>query len=631
MEHIGKFVLYLILAVNALFVGMLILSAYSPYLQPKIHPIASCLGLAFPIFLAVNICFTLFWVIISYRYALLPVIGFLVCIPQIRTYIPINSTVETIPDGSIKFLSYNVMGFNNLEKKEGKNPILSYLADSEADIICLQEYNSTKNKKYLTDEDIRKALKAYPYRSIHNPERGGSQLACFSKFPILSARPIKYESTYNGSMQYTLKVNEDTITLINNHLESNKLTKEDKVIYEDMIKDPNAKKVKTGLRQLIKKLAEASAIRSSQADSVAVAIANSKYPTIITCGDFNDASISYTHRILTQQLDDAFTQSGRGLGISYNLNKFYFRIDNILISPNQKAYNCTVDRSIKDPFTFARTNVMGTLSLLQAAKLYWESLPEGYAGKRFYHISTDEVYGALEMNHPEGIEPPFSTTASSTEHHLAYGDDFFYETTKYNPHSPYSAAKASSDHFVRAYHDTYGLPTIVTNCSNNYGPYQFPEKLIPLFINNIRHRKPLPVYGKGENVRDWLYVEDHARAIDLIFHQGKVAETYNIGGFNEWKNIDLIKVMIKTVDRILGNPKGHSLGLITYVADRLGHDTRYAIDSTKLQKELGWEPSLQFEEGIEKTVRWYLENQEWMDHVTSGDYQRYYENMYKAQ
>ena len=259
-----------------------------------------------------------------------------------------------------------------------------------------------------------------------------------------------------------------------------------------------------------------------------------------------------------------------------------------------------VDRSIKDPFTFARTNVMGTLSLLQAAKLYWESLPEGYAGKRFYHISTDEVYGALEMNHPEGIEPPFSTTASSTEHHLAYGDDFFYETTKYNPHSPYSAAKASSDHFVRAYHDTYGLPTIVTNCSNNYGPYQFPEKLIPLFINNIRHRKPLPVYGKGENVRDWLYVEDHARAIDLIFHQGKVAETYNIGGFNEWKNIDLIKVMIKTVDRILGNPKGHSLGLITYVADRLGHDTRYAIDSTKLQKELGWEPSLQFEEeGIE--------------------------------
>ena len=295
-----------------------------------------------------------------------------------------------------------------------------------------------------------------------------------------------------------------------------------------------------------------------------------------------------------------------------------------------------VDRSIKDPFTFAKTNVMGTLSLLQAAKLYWESQPEPYkiayprsVDCRFYHISTDEVYGALAMNHPEGIEPPFKTVASS-EGHKAYGDEFFYETTKYNPHSPYSASKASSDHFVRAYHDTYGMPTIVTNCSNNYGPYQFPEKLIPLFINNIRHRKPLPVYGKGENVRDWLYVEDHARAIDLIFHEGKIAETYNIGGFNEWKNIDLIKVMIKTVDRILGNPEGASLDLITYVTDRLGHDARYAIDSTKLQKELGWEPSLQFEEGIEKTVRWYLDNQEWMDNITSGEYEKYYEEMYHS-
>ena len=266
-----------------------------------------------------------------------------------------------------------------------------------------------------------------------------------------------------------------------------------------------------------------------------------------------------------------------------------------------------VDRSIKDPFTFAKTNVMGTLSLLQAAKLYWESLPEKFEGKLFYHISTDEVYGSLEFN-----------------------DELFTEQTPYNPHSPYSAAKASSDHFVRAYHDTYGMPTIVTNCSNNYGPYQFPEKLIPLFINNIRHRKPLPVYGKGENVRDWLYVEDHARAIDLIFHEGKVAETYNIGGFNEWKNIDLIKVIIKTVDRILGNPEGHSLELITFITDRPGHDARYAIDSTKLYKELGWEPSLQFEEGIEKSVRWYLDNQEWLDNVTSGDYQRYYDDMYKA-
>lgn len=316
-----------------------------------------------------------------------------------------------------------------------------------------------------------------------------------------------------------------------------------------------------------------------------------------------------------------------------------------------------VDRSIKDPFTFARTNVMGTLSLLQAAKLYWESLPEGYEGKRFYHISTDEVYGALELTHPEGVEPPFTTKASSGKHHLAYGEKFFLETTKYNPHSPYSASKASSDHFVRAFHDTYGMPTIVTNCSNNYGPYQFPEKLIPLFINNIRHRKPLPVYGKGENVRDWLYVEDHARAIDLIFHKAYVAEpmeqreqnqtsknlssaesrqrkgecpTYNIGGFNEWKNIDIIKVVINTVDCLLGRKEGEDMDLITHVTDRKGHDMRYAIDSSKLQRELGWEPSLQFEEGIEKTVRWYLDNQEWMDNVTSGDYQKYYESMYKG-
>ena len=315
-----------------------------------------------------------------------------------------------------------------------------------------------------------------------------------------------------------------------------------------------------------------------------------------------------------------------------------------------------VDRSIKDPFTFAQTNVMGTLSLLQAAKAYWG--PQGYviAGSdrqshetpdqvggdgcgmvggdgvpcRFYHISTDEVYGALEMTHPEGIEPPFTTRASSGKHHLAYGEKFFTEELKYQPHSPYSAAKASSDHFVRAFHDTFRMPTIVTNCSNNYGPYQFPEKLIPLFINNIRHRKPLPVYGKGENVRDWLYVEDHARAIDVIFHKGRIAETYNIGGFNEWKNIDIIKVLINTVDRLLGRPEGADMDLITYVTDRAGHDLRYAIDSTKLQRELGWEPSLQFEEGIEKTVKWYLENQAWMDNVTSGDYQKYYEDMYKG-
>lgn len=294
-----------------------------------------------------------------------------------------------------------------------------------------------------------------------------------------------------------------------------------------------------------------------------------------------------------------------------------YRVDGII----HLAAESHVDRSIKDPFTFAHTNVIGTLTLLQAAKEYWESLPEGYEGKRFYHISTDEVYGALELTHPEGIKSDISA-------HEVYGDEFFRETTKYTPHSPYSASKASSDHFVRAFHDTYGMPTIVTNCSNNYGPYQFPEKLIPLFINNIRHRKPLPVYGKGENVRDWLYVEDHARAIDLIFHKGRIADTYNIGGFNEWKNIDIIKVVINTVDRLLGRAEGEDMDLITYVTDRKGHDLRYAIDSTKLQRELGWQPSLQFEEGIERTVCWYLDNQVWLDNVTSGNYQRYYEEMY---
>lgn len=278
-----------------------------------------------------------------------------------------------------------------------------------------------------------------------------------------------------------------------------------------------------------------------------------------------------------------------------------YHIDGII----HLAAESHVDRSIRDPFTFARTNVMGTLSLLQAARSYWESLPEQYEGKRFYHISTDEVYGALDVD-----------------------GTFFTESTPYNPHSPYSASKASSDHFVRAFHDTYGMPTIVTNCSNNYGPYQFPEKLIPLFINNIRQRKPLPVYGKGENVRDWLYVEDHAQAIDLIFHKGKIADTYNIGGFNEWRNIDLIRVIIDTVDRLLGNPPGTSLDLITFVTDRPGHDLRYAIDSTKLKNELGWEPSLQFEEGIERTVRWYLHNTAWLENVTSGEYLRYYEEMY---
>ena len=257
-----------------------------------------------------------------------------------------------------------------------------------------------------------------------------------------------------------------------------------------------------------------------------------------------------------------------------------YQIDGII----HLAAESHVDRSISNPFEFAQTNVMGTLSLLQAARHYWESLPEKYEGKRFYHISTDEVYGALPLD-----------------------GGMFREDTPYAPHSPYSASKAASDHFVRAFHDTYGMPTVISNCSNNYGPNQYPEKLIPLFIQNICEGKPLPVYGKGENVRDWLYVEDHARAIDLIFHKGGVAETYNIGGNNEWRNIDLIKVLIKEVDSQLGNEEGHSLPLITYVTDRAGHDLRYAIDSTKLQRELGWQPSLQFEEGIKLTVKWYLD------------------------
>ena len=261
-----------------------------------------------------------------------------------------------------------------------------------------------------------------------------------------------------------------------------------------------------------------------------------------------------------------------------------------------------VDRSIRDPFTFARTNVMGTLTLLEAAREHWGGQ---WHDKLFYHISTDEVYGALQFD-----------------------GRLFTEQTKYEPHSPYSASKASSDHFVRAFHDTYGMPTIVTNCSNNYGPYQFPEKLIPLFINNICNNRPLPVYGRGENVRDWLYVEDHARAIDTIFHRGQPGETYNIGGFNEWRNIDLIRVIIRTADRLLGRPEGSSERLITYVTDRAGHDLRYAIDATKLKNELGWEPSLQFEEGIERTVRWYLDNREWTGRITSGEYERYYDEMY---
>lgn len=261
-----------------------------------------------------------------------------------------------------------------------------------------------------------------------------------------------------------------------------------------------------------------------------------------------------------------------------------------------------VDRSITSPVDFVMTNVVGTVNLLNAAREHWK---EDYESKRFYHVSTDEVYGSLGK---EGM---------------------FTEDTPYDPHSPYSASKASSDHFVRAYHDTYGINTVISNCSNNYGSFHFPEKLIPLAINNIKNNKPVPVYGKGENVRDWLWVEDHARAIDLIFHRAKAGDTYNIGGHNEWRNIDLIRELCRIMDRKLGRQEGTSEKLITFVTDRAGHDLRYAIDSGKLQRELGWKPSLQFEEGLEKTVDWYLANEEWLHDVTSGNYQEYYKKQYK--
>ncbi|OQP51382.1 dTDP-glucose 4,6-dehydratase [Niastella yeongjuensis] len=263
-----------------------------------------------------------------------------------------------------------------------------------------------------------------------------------------------------------------------------------------------------------------------------------------------------------------------------------------------------VDRSIIDPLAFVKTNVLGTATLLNSARKNWAASAAKMEGKRFMHVSTDEVYGSL-------------------------GDEgFFTEETAYDPRSPYSASKASSDHFVMAWYHTYGLPVVMSNCSNNYGSYHFPEKLIPLMINNIRNNKPLPVYGKGENVRDWLFVEDHARAIDVIFHKGKTGDKYNVGGFNEWKNIDLVHLLCKIMDAKLGRAEGTSAKLITYVTDRPGHDLRYAIDATKLNKELGWEPSLQFEEGLEKTVDWYLQNEDWVKHVTSGDYQHYYEEQY---
>lgn len=352
MKHLSKIVTYLILAVNALFAGLLLLTAYSPYIDPTVHPVQSCLGLTFPIFLFINVCFFIFWLLIRWRFVLLPLLTFTLCYPQIRTYIPFNFRSSEMPEDKIKILSYNVMSLGNMKLENGENPILNYILDSKADIVCLQEYILWQGgKQCIQPNTVRKALKKiYPYEDIRSVGQEGvsNKLACYSRHPILSARVLKCESDYNGSAIYEIKVDKDTMTLINNHLESNKLTKEDKVVYEDMLKEPNARKVKSGIRQLVRKLAEASSIRSSQARHIAKEIETKAHPYTIVCGDFNDSPISYAHRVIGQNLDDAYTESGRGLGISYNQNKFYFRIDNILISKNLKAYNCTVDRSIKD-------------------------------------------------------------------------------------------------------------------------------------------------------------------------------------------------------------------------------------------------------------------------------------------
>lgn len=352
MKHFGNFVVFIILVINALFTGLMLLTAYSPYIYPVTHPVQSCLGLTFPIFALINGCFLFFWLMIQrYKSALLPLIGFLLCYSQIRTYLPINFRTDNFPEGSIKLLSYNIMGFNGANKKDGKNAILTYLKESNADVLCLQEYATVESPHYLTQKDIERELADYPYHRINAVGSANgytNKIACYSKYPILSARILKYASEYNGSVVYELKLDKDTITLINNHLESNKLTKADKDIYEGILKSPEKEKVKNGARLLIRKLAEASAIRAPQADTIVQEINSSRHPFVIVCGDFNDTPISYTHRVIAENMNDAFTQSGRGLGISYNQNKFYFRIDNILISKNFRSYNCTVDRSIKE-------------------------------------------------------------------------------------------------------------------------------------------------------------------------------------------------------------------------------------------------------------------------------------------
>lgn len=350
MKCIGRLLGYLLLGLNVILSGIFIFCAYSPYINPENHPVWSCAGMAFPAFLLINILFLFFWLFIYRRYALVSLIAFICCIVPIRTYIPINFRTKELPQDVFKLLSYNVMAFD-LDKpvtQKQSNPILEYIQQSNADIVCLQEFIMGTDRYHLQKKDVDRALSSYPYKAYNRVGESHNGIACYSRFPIISATPMRYNSEYNGTVVYELIIKGDTVTLINNHLESNKLTYEDKVVYENIIKDPKADKVSSGLRLLVSKLAEASVIRAKQARLIAQTIKKSPTQSVIVCGDFNDTPISYTHRVIASNLYDAFTQSGCGLGISYNQNKFYFRIDNILISKNLQSYNCTVDRSIKD-------------------------------------------------------------------------------------------------------------------------------------------------------------------------------------------------------------------------------------------------------------------------------------------
>ncbi|NDV57587.1 endonuclease/exonuclease/phosphatase family protein [Bacteroides sp. 519] len=351
MKRIGKLAVATLLVINLVFMGLMLFSAYSPHFNPEDHPIRACFGMVFPVFLFINFCFLIAWLVISYKLAIIPFIAFLLCIPQIGTSFPINfkTKKKNIPPNHIKFLSYNVMGMATKKKVDGKNAILQYIKNSGADIVCMQEYIHT-NSKYVTQKDIDTELAMYPHKNIHQVGNkfSGNYIACYSKYPILSAQRLNYESNHNGSVVYNIKIGNDTVTVINNHLESNKLTLEDKKVYEGMLKSPEVDKVKSGAIHLVRKLGEAQALRAPQAKAVAQAVKNSGNKHIVVCGDFNDTPVSYTHRIISNGLVDAFVASGCGLGISYNQNKFYFRIDNILTSKNMKTYNCTVDRSIKD-------------------------------------------------------------------------------------------------------------------------------------------------------------------------------------------------------------------------------------------------------------------------------------------